>query len=295
MAIAVTRFVGFAMIAGFVTSIAASPLGVQVPQNVDVARLGDGRSSLSLELVQVPYYVGEDLILRVTVRNTHPTPMFLPSPTGLLVNEHVDPSPYRLIAGHTCPGPAMEVDYKPRCIEGLKSRSVLYAPGQTRSALWATTPLDQVQLGDPSPLRYGVLFSSHGIVGEVNLRVTLHRLTDMSRGRLLRHPTRGHMTYYFVAPAWEGKHLVLSMGAWDPNTNPPPKVLSTAAFRDYSRAPRLTRHAVVLKPNVSLELDQKGHLLVDGVRRDPPSVFIVQPGWITSAERGGIEAGAKTK
>lgn len=272
------------MLAGIVVLTAATATADPVPQNVDHARLGDARSSLSLELVQVPYYVGENLILRVTVRNTHPKPMFLPLPTGLLVNERFDPySSDPSIHGHACFSPAVEDDSAlPRCIERLKARSVLFAPGQTRSALWATRPLAQMELGDPRPLTYGVLFSGHGLVNEAHLRVTLHRFSQAGRERLLKSPTRGHSTYYFVAPAWVGQFLVLGFGGWHPHLMSPPP-FDVAMLNERGRH-GLTRYAIVSKPDVTLEMDAQGHLLVDGVRRDPPSVMVIQSGWVTAAK-----------
>lgn len=213
---------GFAFLIQLLLSVSMSPCQSGIPPNITDVNLGDAESPLSVDIVQAPYFVGERVVLRATVRNVTGKPVRLPRPDAIFVTVSKDPfdTPLRHGRGHQCNHGLGSIDNeslgKKACLDWIDKRSSLFAPGESRSATWVSDTVGQhpLDMHGHSPVSFAVQMDCHDRLPERWFRVRVRLFRDPIRGQLLRQPERRYQRFFFIHEASPGQFMVLSTTGW---------------------------------------------------------------------------------
>ncbi|MBI4859331.1 MAG: hypothetical protein HY815_03600 [Candidatus Riflebacteria bacterium] len=289
--------------------------GADLPPNMTAANLGESTASLSIRPLELPYYVGERLVLEVMVRNTATIAQGLPGIDMLDVTFAEAPtpeprmgpslevqSPDDLIRKHQCgDGAYLQRDdganvYPPHFghLAAIAKGSVKMAPGESRSGIWVSRPLNRRNYGalGVGPMDFGVRVSCHDILPDRWLRFRVQHFTEVSGTQLLTPPLAEEPTLFFTAPAGADRYLLLAVGSWwrvgGGSAKPRADTLNALA-RNWT----FSRFGVLDKSSPALTFDPEGTLLADG-RPMIPRWYVCtsggQEGWVI-ATRSSPETG----
>lgn len=276
------------------------PARGELPPNVVDHDLSDAGSCLSIRLVSVPYYLGDQIVLEATVRNTSSAPLSLPDPRALFVDIGDAPDDGVVFDAtgidfvkHQCPnlGQIDDVAQGPlECIDHLRKRSARLAPGEMRTATYVSgiphRLLKDPRLEGKSPVVLGVRVSSHGVLPDRWFRFRVYRFQDPIKSQVLVAPTNRHKSLFFTVPAGTGRFVVYALGTWYPATDGEPPAIDAAYI---NKSPHTDLIAVVTKPDPIVSFDEQGRVLVDGVPAPPRTAYQFEKRsvsrWALSEER----------